>query len=213
MKREQLAITLTDLAFGGLIGFSIFALLYLRVPIARIVLYRGVYAPEAYKVIIWSLFALFVLRPKFGVRYFFAFAFIYCLAEDVGNWTYIFVHWNVFLSAFSSNFVNPFPISDPTLTYKYLVFNLVPLLTYPLIRKNLTFAWKGFIPFGLLVFGWLLNGYPLMTDYQLNQTVPPILYVFEVVWTLCYLFGWFYALRIAPNKYGKKTSLTEMFAR
>ena len=184
-------LLLTELSLVGIAVYSSFT--------QRLVILPDLYAPEAYKIVVYSLFAFLVLRRYFGVTYGLVFGLVYTMAESIGNTTYILVHAAVIVPRLLTNFFYPFPKSDPTLTFVWLFFYAACVVLLIGLRSKLhprSFWILGFLPFVVFVSFWISIGYPInITLLANNPTAPWVPFVGELSWMLLYLFGWSFALR------------------
>lgn len=173
-----------DWVFVSLIAYAAFSILVSGNILIRIELV--VLLAYAYKVIIWSLFSLLVLRRVYPHKYLLAFLFYYPLSEAIGTTYYVLFHqyWTEFVIQWTAQIFVFFPIIATILFY----------LVKPKIDLN-----KFIIPFVFVILIWSLLGYHV--DYDIccsaisvlspQYHVPLYTEVFDSMWLLTYLF-WIY---------------------
>jgi hypothetical protein len=202
-------LRLTDCIFGMFIVLGLSAFLYLPQIDVRWVVIPGVYAPEAYKIVVYSVFSMLVLRKFFGRSYGLALIMVYTLAEVLGNTTYILLNWSYFIPRFQANFFEPIASQDPLFTYKLIVFYSIALISYLMMRKKFTLKLSEFWPLVALISILIGIGYPSnMTTVPQPPYPYVIVFIAEASWMILYLVGWTRGLaKRSSNLWGIQASI------
>lgn len=193
---DWLFILMIALSIGSLLlKGSIFsrAVLYFRLPFLNL-------EPHAYKIIVWSLFSLLLLRQRYKYKYPLAFLFYYALSETIGNSYYALFHqyWYEF--------------AQPGLLSAFLIFPVMMALSFLLIKPKIGIN-KYIIPFVCIIVLWSLLGYHVEFDVCCSAIpassplyqVPPYTEVLDAMWLFAYLF-WIYGCIILREPRPKSLS-------
>lgn len=175
------------LSVGVMIGFvAVGVLHYLVQPnLDDTVNLLWYYAPHAYNLVIWPLFALTVLRPRFGSKYFLlTFVFVYGFDEILWN-SIAYVRFGGNLNVLS------FILTAYWQTF-FAIVVIATVASYIVVRPRIVPNWTwGFFPVYVFVYS-ALAGLPTFV----NPGTSPSWYIYtwEVAWQaafLLFVFGTF----------------------
>ena len=142
--------------------------------------------PHAYKVILWALVALLVLRQKYGGVFIVSFVFWYSLNETIGNTIYAVYHWW------------EWPMSQLTFLGNWVYWIMFPLFAiwaWWMLRtmgKRPYIWYVAFMPFVAIQLYWLIHS-GFHTEYDQccgkNYTGNWKIEGLDALWSAAFMWG------------------------
>lgn len=141
--------------------------------------YAFTIVPHSFKVLLWSIVAVFVFRRNFGWLFPFVVMMAYGIAEAFSSTIFLLVHETFNLSYYLVWF-------PPTSVYwgEFLAFITIALIGYWVARPKFKLDWA-LLPFSVFVIGWALMGY----ETEISTFATYQQEAFEFIWNVLYLLA------------------------